>query len=250
MEELNILDLNPYLKNSKYIGKGNCARCYLLSDGSILKVFKHNYDAKCVLRQPLFNEELNKFGSIGNDTYICPKTIVKQNNEIVGYIYPHVNGKNLSKINNNIKLYDLFYSYEQIIIDTKKISDQYFCLFDIHRKNIIYDGSIHIIDLDKGYFKDTTYDLHTTFLGNINSIFDTIFGKIYNTDMDEIIEFSDLFVQNKFRKTNKGDINSVNEFLKFLAAYTEIQDPTLNDIKRKVKAKNVHNDYFKHYTIK
>ena len=169
MEYLNITDID--IKNKKIIGTGTTAHCYKLKDGSVLKLFKNNYNANLLLKKELFNEDIDLFKNITNVTYI-------ENDKIIGYIYSYVNGKTIYKLDLNTPFKALFNNYEQVLNDIKNITDKKLILFDVHGGNILYDGNIHIIDLDKCWFYKEGIQ-STIFFNNSNEVFKNIFGSIH-----------------------------------------------------------------------
>ena len=242
MEFIELKNINN--NNKKLIGIGSTAYCYKLQDGSVLKLFKKNYSANLVLKGKIFNDDLDKFSSISNDTFIGPKDIVINNNQIVGYTYPYIEGKSLYKINSKTRLLDLFKDYYQIIEDINKVSNSNFYLHDVHGGNIIFDGNIHIIDLDKCWFyDDCTKELLK--ITNSREVFTNMFGSIYHKRENEDIFFDDKNLNRKYNKVQYDNIDSINEFLEDIMFICNDVNPTIKTVKDKIKVKKDLNSYFK-----
>lgn len=242
MEYLNITDID--IRNKKIIGTGTTARCYKLKDGSVLKLFKHNYRAFCLLDKELFKNDLNHFKNITNDTFIGPnKVVLDKNNKINGYIYPYVNGKSFDKLSNNEHFLEVYKNYKQVLIDICKISDEKFSLFDVHPGNIIYDGNIHIIDLDKGFF-DNDSSIDFIYKNNCYDVFRSTFGRIYHKKVYEELEFKDKKIDSLYREICTTSIDDINMFLDYIKFYCGNNNPTIGDIKDKVKVKKIVHEFF------
>lgn len=243
MNFVDIKDVDRRKNNLKLIGVGTTARCYKLKDGSVLKLFKKNYNANLLLTKEIFNEDLSRFNTITNDTFIGPEACIIDNDKIVGYIYPYVEGCSLKQIDNNIKLRDIFKNYEKLLIDTKEISDKNFRLFDIHNGNIIYsNGFLRIIDLDKGYFYDEG-DENLGYISNSREIFENVFGRIFNKKTYEIVNFKNKDLQILFNRFDTRNIYAINEFIEYVTFYCHNSDPTILDVNKKIKVKKNINDY-------
>lgn len=242
MELIELKNINK--NNKKLIGIGSTAFCYKLQDGSVLKLFKKNYNTNLILNKKNFDADLEKFSSISNDTFIGPKDIIINNNQIVGYTYPYIEGKSLYKINSKTRLLDLFKNYHQIINDIKKVTNDNFYLFDVHGGNIIFDGNIHIIDLDKCWFYDEgTKEL--LMITNSREVFTNMFGSIYHKRENENIIFNDKNLNYKYNSVQYDNIDSINEFLEDILFRCNDVNPTIKTVKDKIKVKKDLNSYFK-----
>ena len=242
---MNYVDINDInTKNKKFIGAGTTAKCYKLNDGSVLKLFKNNYDAYLVLNKDLFSKDMNKFTKISNNTFKGPNKLVMDNNKLVGYIYPYVNGKTINKLNKNTKIRNIFRNYYQIINDVKDITDKSFYLFDSNYENIIYDNySIHIIDLDKCWFYENG-NKNTLLSYNSKDVFTNIVGGFFNKKYFEDIEFKDNILNNQYNDTDCTNIDSINDFIDCLSYYCRDNNPDIKTVKNKIKVKHDLNGYY------
>ena len=233
MNYINLENVNT--KDKKYIGSGRTARCYLLKDGSVLKIFKNNYDALSVLEKDMFNKNTDILTNMSNNTFVGPKKLVMENNFVIGYLYSYVNGKTINKINNDTKLRDIFRSYNQVINDVKDITNKSIYLRDTNYDNIIYDNcSIHIIDLDYSFFsenKNKDILLYT----NSKEVFTNVVGGLFGKRYNEILSFDNQDLDNTYSKVNYNNTDSINNFVDHLAYCCRDDNPTVKTVKKKIK---------------
>ena len=88
------------LRSFKNIGEGSQGVCYLdKNSGIVYKIFNQVFDDSLdsYLYYYKYNrQDIMKFGNIKNNTYIFPSDVIYVQDEIVGYIEPYVNSKDLT----------------------------------------------------------------------------------------------------------------------------------------------------------
>lgn len=178
------------LKNKRFIGEGTYGRCYELSNGDILKIFKipkDKYDIK----------KIKSFTSVKFDTIIFPKKILISNNSLLGYTMRKAKGKSLYC---NFKYCNL----EQASINTINLEKDIICLsdmgikmYDIHSENVFYNGfNYSVIDTDEYYYCDLdTDDLRYRNIRQFYSTFIDLF-------IDELLN-EEIFINNDYDFLNK-----------------------------------------------
>ena len=85
------------LRSFNSIGEGAQGICYLDINNKLVYKIYHDFldDYKCNYNYL----DIMRFSNIKNNTYIFPKDVIYVKDEIVGYIEPYVNNKDLTKIN-------------------------------------------------------------------------------------------------------------------------------------------------------
>ena len=92
MKDIVIKSTFPYLKGSKYIGKGKTAYCFLMKDNRVLKLFYNSPETKNMFeyfRNPV--EHFYELEKAGNDTFVAPKELLIKDGklskgDLVGFI--------------------------------------------------------------------------------------------------------------------------------------------------------------------
>ena len=102
MEVIKNISVIPYIINSRIIGQGTTATCFL-KDGIVFKCFKYPKWAN-----ERFKDRLPKMDGISNDTFRGPEKLLYVNKKVRGYFYPYVEGEVLDKISGDIKLFELY----------------------------------------------------------------------------------------------------------------------------------------------
>lgn len=238
MEVINSFSVLPYMIKSKPIGHGTTAICFKREDGNVFKCFK---DIKWADER--FKTRLPEMDGISNNSYIGPEKLLYVRGRIRGYFYPYVEGKPLSSVSSNIRLFELFKGYDTLLKDTKLISDKGFILQDVNSGNIILNDGIKIIDIDRGYFKDTSKE--AIYINNAYDIFQTIFKYIYKASQVELILPKEKIINDALSKMHPNDIDSVNEFLKLICDVCEYDNPKLKEIRKTIGVEKHFDEY--HY---
>ena len=201
MKTTEIKSILTYLVGAIPIGIGTTAICFLMPNGKVLKLYMNTYLKRELFYYHDMRKHLEFLNNISNESYIGPEELLIKNDEVIGYIYTYINGLELKRLKNNIRLNDIVKGYENLYNDTLKISNNKFRLNDLHQKNILFNGNYYVIDLDKGYVdnKDNKkiFDINITNINNniINSIFDLNFFEhlsFYDDDLDKLF-YSSLY---------------------------------------------------------
>lgn len=240
METLEAKSVLPFIRNSKIIGIGTTAICFKMSGGMVFKLFKYND----IDISDDFYTKINRISSISNDTYIAPQKLLIINDKIRGYFYPYVNAHTLRGISSNTKISELFKSYEKLVEDTKEVSNKNFRLYDLHSGNILFDGNYYIIDLDRCCFSDKIAT-ECIFELNISKIFKIIIKQIYKTEIWELPIFEDKDIEHYLNHIKVENIDDIYELIRIIANYCNVIDPTIKEVRSKIKVKNVFNEYYK-----
>lgn len=231
-------------ENKKLIGKGNTANCYLLADGSVLKLYRWNYETCYLMTKDIFTYNSYNFTKIKNNTFIGPDKIVYKDDYLMGYTYSYVNGKPLNKIDKNTKIKDIFRNYNQVINDIKDVSNKNFSLFDTNYGNIIYDNhSIHIIDLDNCWFNKNT-NTKTILQKNSKEVFVNVLGSLFNKRYIEDMEFKIKDLNIAYNNIDYIKTDSINDFIDCLSYYCRDNNPDIKTVKNKIKVKRDLNGYY------
>lgn len=227
----------PYLKGSKFIGFGRTAICFFMKNGKVIKLFIETYNKKdlfAYVKNPI--EHFSKISEIKNDTYIAPDELLVKDGEVVGYLYDYVYGKTLKSY--NYKLQPLINSYDKLMDDTYKISEQGFDLFDVHDKNILFDKNFRIIDLDQGEFSEL--DSNKLFLSNMKDINKTIIYNLFNVSIKDELFFRD-YDENKLY--NDALYNNVYEMKELLNDLKKLGDKRNKLVFKKNRIIDIHKNY-------
>ena len=243
MEKIEIDSIQPLLKGAKPIGYGTTAYCFLLPDNTTLKLYKNNYNSRSLLSFKNFESNLERIAEISNDTYIGPQKLIKKDGKIVGYIYPYIHAKALKYKFPNMKLSEVFKSYDKLLIDTKKISDAKLTLFDLHDKNILFKDKYYIIDLDRSDFHLDDADF--IYECNMKRLFYVLLYKIYGLDPWYIITFGDYYFNKFINNIDATDINQIYKFMEIISSNCNDPDPSLEKIRRKAPCGKIYNDHYK-----
>lgn len=213
MKVTNIESVIPYLKGSRFIGIGYTAMCFLMNNGKVFKLYIETFSKKNLfecISNPI--EHFSKINEIKNETYIAPDELLLKNGKVIGYLYDYINGKTLRRLNYSLDL--LINSYDKLIEDTYKISEQGFDLFDVHDKNILFDNKFRIIDLDKGEYKE--YGTERIFNSNMSEINKTIIYNVFSEPRYKEIRFCDCDRKELYNQSLYTDVYKMKELLKDL----------------------------------
>lgn len=220
--------------NTRYIGRGTTANCYKTKDDRVLKVFRETYR-----KQSLFNfigdmeSHYNKISMLNNDSYVGPQELVLSKlNKIVAYYMEYKNARTIKRFKLNIRVRDLIEPYKRLIIDTKKVSEARFRVSDLHNKNILYDGSFYMIDLDHGKFDDfheCSDILKYNMCDIVHVIIDAIFGASYDKD----IYFVNSYLDDLYEELTRNNYELFEEFISKLEEVLNVENPTIGYLRRK-----------------
>lgn len=213
MKKTQILSLRPYLKGSYIIGIGTTAICYLMKDKRVLKVFM-NTSGKDYLFNKYENiiDHFERINELKNKTYVVPEELLIKDKECVAYIYDYINSRTLKHIRLSTKIDSLLCGYDRLVEDTEEISNKGFCLYDLHDKNILFNGDYHIIDLDKGTFEGIMTK-ETLLKVNMFSINKTILYSLFSVNYYKDMGFYNLYLRDSYYKNIIKSYNNMREFL-------------------------------------
>ena len=240
MEIIEVEKVKPYILNSFPIGMGMSAICFKNKDKKVVKIFKKNDNTSELIKNKSFLEKMIKIGELSNDTYIGPDTILTYEGEVIGYLYPYVDSKLLMDVSDKTKLSELFMHYDKLLSDTKLISDAGLRLEDLHRKNILFNGYYHVIDLDWAYFPT---DNEFTYNFNVSDLFQCIMNQIYNTKQDELQKYKDEKIAKYMKCLDRSNLDAINDFIKYFSNICDSDDATIGEVRKNIKVKNIYNSY-------
>ena len=246
MKITNVRTLYPYVNKGLLIGYGRTAFCYRLPDNRVLKLYVETYS-----KQDYFNkyndmlEHLDLLHIISNDSFIGPDEVLMRDNKVVGYIYPYIDGTTIKTMRNKTRLSDLYCNFNKLIEDTVKVGNHQFMLIDVHNENILFDGSrYYVIDLDQGKLSvDDTNPIQRSITQNVREVATTITNTYFRGDNGYILQFRDLNIDEIYRNINWQDDKQVYDFFRALSERCHSANPTLGEVRRKVKVKLDFNDY-------
>lgn len=229
------------------VGYGSTACCFRMSDGRIAKLYLNTENTDHLFRSyKNMEEHMQLLHEVSNDSFIGPEELIIKDNKVIGYIYPYLEGTTLAHINKNTKLSTLYNAYCKLIEDTLDISSKSFKLIDVHKRNIIFDGSNYkVIDLDKGKSKiNEKNGTNTAEVANICQIKTTVINSLFKGDFDDILVFSDFELEKIHSKMWKKE-EDIYDFYRLLQSRCDSSDPTLKEIRKKVRYKIKENDYIR-----
>lgn len=235
MKITEVNNLYKYLIGAVPIGIGTTAVCFLMRNNKVLKIY-YSISLKNIMMS-----KLEILDQIGNDSYVTPEEVLVKDNLCIAQIYPYIHAKTLNKINNNT-ISELLLNYDKLIKDTKYVSDRKFLLGDLHRKNILFNDSYHVIDLDKGYIEDR-YTEDTIYSLNMRKINETILYSIFGVKSDRVIDFE----KENIRKSYSNSLSNLDDFpklLELLANYSDSEDVKV--ISKKINYSTSINTYYKY----
>ena len=243
MEVIEANSVLPYIINSKPIGIGATAICFL-KDGMVFKKYMNTDTAHKLLIYGDIMEKLTCLSEISNDTYIGPKKILLVKGKLKGYMYPYEPGKTLNHVNSNIKLFDLFEGYEKLLQDTKLISDQCFKLVDVHCTDIVFNDAFKVIDTDRGRIVNESYNLYHN---NTKKLFDAIMRYIFRIYQNYILQPVDSGLRHKISHTNVTNMCDIKELLEYISSMCDEENPSIKTIRKKIKVESTLDEYHRYY---
>ena len=228
------------LRSFRKIGEGSQGVCYLdKNSGIVYKIFNQVFDDSLdsYLYYYKYNrQDIMKFGNIKNNTYIFPSNVIYVQDEIVGYIEPYVNSKDLTKISPlRISLDKLITNINKVRIDIEKISECGILTRDV-MYNILYKNKFNVIDTDDYVIKDvdpsTLIDMNNQMFDY--AIYDFLIDNFFNDFVDSYTLLKNMY------KDRTGDVTIFIKYLrKYLSEYVGYEINKLGDAKEcvdKVKA--------------
>lgn len=236
MEIVNEKGLKDFFKNFKFIGAGNEAICFLLPNNQVFKLYYDKFIAK-----KTFNN-LKDLIAIKNDTYIFPTDLLVYKNQPIGSLSTYIKGYKLNKMSKSSKPIDFLMYYEELVINTKMISDLSILLGDVKPDNIKFDSGFKFIDTSmcKVSLNYTKEELFRKNMANMNK---SIIYAIFKVRIDEILSFADSNLNTLYGKAAYGDYKA---FISFLSVF---ENMTINEIRNNIQYDRQENSYFKSYFL-
>lgn len=131
------------IKNKKYFNKGRTAKCYLLNNGNILKLFNSKRDLSEIDRFKYMLEYTN-------ESFVFPFEFIYDSEKFYGYITKRAPGIILELAFSKSNLIDLSKHSQDLERDIDYISEGSIVLYDFHNQNVLYDGKKYsVIDHDE-----------------------------------------------------------------------------------------------------
>lgn len=230
----NINDLILYLKKLRELGSGSQGIVYHdKKNKKAIKIYDSvlDYDEYILYKE----NEILRFGTIKNGTYIFPDEVVKLNNKVIGYISRYVSGKSLYMLNPLlIKLDNFSCAIKQVIDDTKIITDMDIATHDV-MYNIIYgNNKFHIIDTDEYSYSIRSYDV--LLKHNILNFDLSIKYFLVDNLFDEFVQDNKL-LKEMYNDNTCSSLDFLKAFRKLLSEYSEKNIETLCQAKKYVNKK-------------
>ncbi len=236
-------DLYRLLFGAKYIGSGKTSYCFLLRNGLVLKIYKHNLEKQRLFNCVSMQEQIFIMNTLKNDSYLTPEIVYKYREEILGYCIDYKKAKTLAKINNQCKVFELINSIEKLVQDTYLVGEKRFILKDIHNRNILYNGDFYIIDLDYGYIgKETIEEINKQ---NIQTIMNTILSTLFDVKKQELLFIKHSELMALYNKTIFESYENIYSFFKLWEEVLENDNLKVKDLKRNRFIKKEYNTYYK-----
>lgn len=230
----NINDLTLHLKKLKELGSGSQGTVYYDKNSKkAIKVYDLilAYDEYVLYKE----DEILRFGSIKNGTYIFPDEVVKLDNQVIGYISRYVSGKSLYRINPLlIKLDNFSCAIKTVIDDTKIITDMDIATHDV-MYNIMYgNNKFHIIDTDEYSYSIRSYDV--LLKHNILNFDLSIKYFLVDNLFDEFVQDNKL-LKEMYNDDDCSSLVFLKAFRELLSEYSEQNIKTLCQAKKYVNKK-------------
>lgn len=140
------------INNKKYFNKGQTAKCYLLENGNILKLFNNKRDLSEIDRFKYMME-------YANESFIFPFEFIYDSKKFHGYITKRAPGIIFESCFSKSNLVDLSKNSRVLERDIDYVSEGGITLYDFHDQNVLYDGKRYsVIDHDEnGIYKSVDY---------------------------------------------------------------------------------------------
>ena len=161
------MELNEIGKK-KFLAKGFMAKCYLLEDGNVLKIFNCQ---RSIDEMEMFKH----FLKYDNDSFVFPFEFIYDSEKFYGYITKFVLGNTLEVEFPKSNLLNLSTNSIRLEKDIDFVSDGGIVLYDLHDQNVLYDGKKYsVIDHDENGIKEdistvrrTNRQMHRILIGNL-----------------------------------------------------------------------------------
>lgn len=241
MNEIEIIKLNKrsdlfsllVYGKAKYIGSGATSNCFLLSDGTVLKIYKETKKKKKLFSYYSMLEHIKLLSTLKNESYITPIAVYMLDDEVVAYKAQYKKAKTLERINPNTKISSVLENLDYLMEDTYLISDKHFLLKDLHDRNMLFNGYFYIIDLDFGHIEEN--DTESINRSNNREIMEVLLKSLFNVKDYELLNIYDLEVFKLYNIAIYKDYKNIYLF------FHELQE-LLKEKELKVKSLRKHNN--------
>ena len=132
--------------SQNFLDSGSQGQCYLV-DGKVYKFFWKFIDRGFKDDAEFSRDEILRFSTIENNTYIWPEDVITVGDTVVGYISEYVDSKSLFKINPFKTNLDIFAeNIGKSMSDIKIISNSGVLTFDVSYNTMYGDNGFKVID--------------------------------------------------------------------------------------------------------
>lgn len=234
-------------EKGKYIGHGKTSCCFLLKDGTVLKIYRETLYKKNLFSCYPMLGHIKFLSTLKNDSYVTPELVFVCEGEVVGYKTEYKNAKTLAKINMNMEVGYLLDNLEKLIEDTYLVSGKCFILGDLHAKNMLFNKYFSVIDLDFGSFKKQ--DINSINRVNVRKIMKVILDSLFGVKDDEALKIYDTDLEYFYKKAIYEDYKNIYEFFACLQDSLNVSSLQVKDLKlkRNFLIGKENNNYYRHY---
>ncbi len=239
MEIIEITNLKTILRGAKVIGRGKTATCFL-KNKEVIKIYRDTSKTReLFFKRDLFIN-IPKMASLDNSSLVLPTKMLLKSGNVIGYVMPYIPNKNIAYLDGLILIKDLLAALPYLEDNLYLLSEKHWYLGDVHRKNIIYNDTYQILDLDFGY-QDDEEDSNWLFRINRRNVFIPIIGalfgeNLFNDKKSETIRFYDYYLNVAYHKLIEGTSLEQEDFYDQLERKIGKCDLQVRDLKRKKKS--------------
>ena len=246
MEFKSRIDLLSKIKSLQEIGEGSQGICYLDKNSNFIYKIYYDYLDGCECNYDYQN--IMQFSDIKNNTYVFPKDVICVNDEIIGYIEPYVNSKDLTSIDLlKVSLDKLIYNINKVRTDIELISERGVLTFDV-MYNTLYKNKFSVIDTDEYVIRD----LDPSYLFDLNKErFDyVIYNFLIDNYFDEfVMSYKELYNMYRYKETDV--VIFIHLLRKYLSEYLGYKVNKLSDAKECMnKVKTRYPNYIRDIKLK
>lgn len=217
--------------SQNFLDIGSQGKCYLV-DGKVYKFFWKFIDRGFKDDVVYNKDEILRFSSVKNNTYVWPEDVITVGDTVVGYISEYVDSKSLFKINPFKTNLDVFAAnVDEATSDIKIISNNGVLTFDVSYNTLYGDNGFKVIDTME--YASSTLDASELYKKNLRMF-------LYEIRMFLIDGCFDKFVEdNKYLYSLCYDDDSflvfIREFRRMLSEREGHEITTLGEAKSSVK---------------
>lgn len=192
-------NVSEYIEGKlEYLGDGCEAAVYRYDKNIAIKIYKNNG-----FKRKLDEETALGLMKLKTKRILLPEEIIyNENNEMIGY-----KKKYKENYNHALKYINGLNLYNEILIlkeDAYTLASNDYIISDLHRDNMIYDGSIYLTD--PGSYEKIENPKLNKFLYNQESLNELIIDDIIGFELEQ-------FLSKKKAKTITDDLHKKSEFI-------------------------------------